>query len=193
MIHDLTMLINDKLPLYPGDDKPSLVHHESDGIKHMQLGLSTHHGTHIDAPIHMIENGKTLSDFPISTFTGEGIVIDISNKLSYELIKTGDIVFLFTNHTSKMYTADFYKDNPVISTEQAQLLVSKKPKMVGIDSYSVDNPPFPIHKLLLSHNILLVENLVNLKPLVGKRFMCYALPLNLEHADGCPCRVIAVI
>ncbi len=189
---DLTMHLNDTMSVYPGDVRPIIEHLESDGIKHMRLVISSHHGTHIDAPAHMIPGGKTLSDFPITALVGEGIVIDLHNKLGYELIKPGDIVFLFTNHTSKIYTHAFYENNPVMSEEIARMLVDKKVKMVGIDSYSIDNPPFPSHRILLGSNILIVENLVNLKTLVGKRFRCYALPLNLDQADGSPCRVIAI-
>jgi kynurenine formamidase len=65
--------------------------------------------------------------------------------------------------------------------------------MVGLDSYSPDNEPFEIHKMLLKRDILIVENLVNLDRLVGKRFRCYVMPLKIQDADGAPCRVIGII
>ena len=62
--------------------------------------------------------------------------------------------------------------------------------MVGMDSASPDYPDFPIHKILLRNDILIIENLTNLHLLAGQQFKIYALPLNLE-IDGSPARVIA--
>jgi arylformamidase len=60
-----------------------------------------------------------------------------------------------------------------------------------MDTGSFDNAEgFPVHKQLLGADILLIENLTNLEPLIGKQFKLYALPLKLER-DGAPARVIA--
>jgi kynurenine formamidase len=65
--------------------------------------------------------------------------------------------------------------------------------MVGVDTYSVDNQDdFPIHKILLSGNVLIIENLTNLRQLADKNFTIYALPINLQ-IDGSPARVIAEV
>jgi kynurenine formamidase len=58
---------------------------------------------------------------------------------------------------------------------------------------SVDHDePYPIHKALLDNDVLLIENLVNLNAVVGKRFRLYALPVRLE-LDAAPARVLAEI
>ena len=64
-------------------------------------------------------------------------------------------------------------------------------KIIGLDSFTPDKEPFETHKLLFTKNICIVENLVNLKQLVGKKFECTILPLKLANADGAPCRVVA--
>jgi len=55
---------------------------------------------------------------------------------------------------------------------------------------SPDHEPFPIHKLLLSNDVLIIENLTNLEKLAGKEFRIIALPINLQE-DAAPARVIA--
>ena len=66
-------------------------------------------------------------------------------------------------------------------------------KIVGIDSFSPDNEPFEVHKMFFKNEILIVENLVNLEKLNGKRFKCYIFPLKIQDADGAPCRVVGVL
>ncbi|MBI1970856.1 cyclase family protein [Candidatus Woesearchaeota archaeon] len=96
-------------------------------------------------------------------------------------------------YTEKRNQHGYFDHNPVISEETALQLIKKKVRIIGIDSFSPDNNPWPIHKLLLKQDILIVENLINLKKLAGKRFQCYILPLNIKNGDGAPCRVIAVL
>lgn len=41
-----------------------------------------HGGTHIDAPIHFAENGKTIDQIPLEQLFGKGIVVDVSKNAS---------------------------------------------------------------------------------------------------------------
>ena len=143
----------------------------------------------------MLENGKKLTDFSIETFMGDAIVIEMKNKNEPNLdkVQAGDIVFFLTGQTKKAYSDNFFKDNPVITKETAQKLINKKVKIVGIDSFSPDNEPFEVHKMFFKNEILIVENLVNLEKLNGKRFKCYIFPLKIQDADGAPCRVVGVL
>jgi len=91
------------------------------------------------------------------------------------------------------HEAIYFEDYPAMPVEIANYLVGKKVKMVGVDACSVDNKDgFPIHKILLSGNVLIIENLTNLSKLAGKNFKAYALPINLQ-IDGAPARVIAEV
>ena len=56
-----------------------------------------------------------------------------------------------------------------------------------------DDFPFPIHKKLLKNDILIVENVCNMKCLEEKKFKVYALPLNFKEFDGSPCRAFAEV
>ena len=77
MIIDLTLPIDSKTPNFPGDPGISIKQFstvEKDSIGKKVLTFHSHFSTHIDAPSHMIANGKTLSDYPMEKFAGEGIV-----------------------------------------------------------------------------------------------------------------------
>lgn len=199
MIIDLTMPIDNKTPNWPGDPEiiikqASTV--EKDGIGKKTLQFHSHFSTHIDAPSHMIVKGKTLSDYSIDKFVGECIVLDVRGQKEIEtdlsIVKENDIVFFFTGHSDKAYDPHYFKNNPVITEKTANELVKKKIKIVGLDSSTPDNEPYTLHKLFFKHDILIVENLVNLRNLAGKRFQCYILPLKIKDGDGAPCRVIGV-
>ena len=196
-IIDLSMSIDECTPVFPGDKGLEIKNIKKDGINQKQITINSHFSTHIDAPYHMLETGKKLTDFPIEAFVGEALVIDARNQRDIEppldSVKQNDIVFFCTNHTKKAYDKDFFKNNPVITKKTAVKLIEKKIKMVGLDSFTPDNEPYDVHKIFLKQDIMIVENLVNLDKLIGKRFMCYVLPLKIQDADGAPCRVIAVL
>jgi arylformamidase len=203
-IIDLSVLLNEQTPVYPGDpatqlDRISTV--EKDGHFDTYLSMVTHTGTHIDAPAHMLAAGKTLNEFPIEHFVGRGVYIKVENN-TFDLdtikqvdIQAGDIV-LFNTNTSDYYgESAYWQDRPAMSKEIAQYLTDKKVQMVGLDTGSADakgSGGHPIHTTLLGGNVLIIENMTNLAQLEGKDFMVYALPLKLD-VDGAPARAIAVI
>lgn len=196
---DLSMYLNEETPVYPGDPTPQftkIAEKAEHGFSDHNLNFNTHFGTHIDSPWHMLEGAKKLKDFPITTFAGEAIVLDCRGQREITLdvteVKSGDIVLLRTDHTKNIHEEDYFTANPIISFKLAERLVEKKVKMVGIDSFSPDNPPFQIHKLLLSNDILILENLVNLDKITKPRAKLYAFPLKLEN-DGAPVRAVAEV
>ncbi len=197
MILDLTLVIDERTPVFPDDplqEIQQIATIKEKGWNEKRLAFNSHFGTHIDAPFHMLVYGKKLDEFPLETFFGEAVVIDVrgQKEIHAELheVKKGDIVFFCTGHSKNVYS-DYFYNNPVLSEETARKLVEKKVKIVGIDSFSPDNHPFTVHKILLGKDILIVENLVNLEKLAGERVECVILPLKIKDADGAPCRVVA--
>ncbi len=176
---DLSRPLDETTPVYPGDQPPTITiiaTMEQEGYREKHLSLTSHSGTHIDAPSHMLKNGKNLDDFPLEKFQGEAVVLSLNNP-DYSLIKEHDIVLFSTTG--------------IMTKKTAEELIRRKVSIIGVDSLSPDEEPFPIHKMLLKEDILIVENLINLNELVGKRFYCRIFPLNIRHADGAPCRVVA--
>lgn len=198
MFVDLSVVVNEKTPVYPGDPatkiEPAGVL-AKDGYNDHFISMGTHVGTHIDAPMHMLEGGKSLDKIPLEQFIGNGKLVEIKgsdfNAVKSAGIQAGDIVLFRTGMSEKYQDPTYFENYPAMSEEVATYLVDTKVKVVGVDTCSVDNQDsFPVHKILLGGNVLIIENLTNLNQLIGKKFKVYALPLNLQ-IDGSPARVIA--
>lgn len=202
MLIDLSVTINEKTPIYPGDPATKIKQVgvlEHDGYTDHYVSLGTHAGTHIDAPMHMLPNAKSLDQIPVEQFVGRGCYIKVVGKIfDIETVKAadiqaGDIVLFHTGMSDNYHDAKYFEVYPAMSAEIADYLVAQKVKMVGVDSCSVDNRDgFLIHKALLSGNVLIIENLTNLTHLAGKNFTVYALPIKLD-IDGAPARVVAEV
>lgn len=198
---DLSVSIDKNMPLYPGDPKTIIKQSgllQKDGYVSHYISMLNHSGTHVDAPSHMIKEGKTLDQYPIETFTGRGIYIPVINQ-NFDLsefkklqILRGDIVLLHTNMCKSFNKPEYFKNNPAVPKEVAQYLVQRKIKMVGIDAYSLDHEQFIAHKIFLNNDILILENLRNLEKLKDAHFTIYAFPLKIA-LDGSPVRVIAAV
>jgi arylformamidase len=197
MIYDISVPLSNDTPVYPGDPKlqiSKVATVTDDGYMDHSVTFGTHNGTHIDAPAHMIDGGKTLGRISVETFVGRGKLVD---GFSLESVKAAglqadDIVLFHTGMSDRFNEEAYWHDYHVMSVEAADLLVEAGIKMVGVDAGSVDiAEDFPIHKRLLGAGILIIENLTGLDVLAGKEFVVYALPLKFD-LDGSPARVIAI-
>ena len=78
---DLTHPISEDMPVYPGTEPPVIVTGctvAEDGFFEKKITLFSHTGTHIDAPAHLLEDGRTLDYFPVDRYVGPAIVLDCS-------------------------------------------------------------------------------------------------------------------
>lgn len=203
MIIDLTHKLYTGMPVYPGDSSPSF-HIASDlaetGVVTTKMVLTTHTGTHIDAPSHMLDGAKGISDFPIEKFYGRGVLVDVRGRSEVDGsvlegldIKEGDVVLFLTKWAENFDNESYFASHPIFTEDFAKKLAAFKVSMVGMDMPSPDRKPYEIHKILLNEEILIIENLINLESLLGeKAFRVAALPLKIV-ADGSPARVIAYI
>ncbi|MNJ43990.1 Kynurenine formamidase [compost metagenome] len=201
MIIDLSHLIVDGMPVFPGDEETVLLHSkrfEKDHYNNHQLSINMHAGTHIDGPMHLTDSNVYLNELPLDNFIGEGCLLDVTGQSTihyreeYErAIKPGQIVLLHTGHSRYFGDARYFTDYPVLTLDFAKLLIRKQVKMIGIDTPSPDKHPFDIHKYLFEHRIPIAENLTNLELLVNvKSFEIIALPLHIK-SDSSPARIIA--
>jgi len=203
-IIDLTHRFDSDMPVYPGDPHPTLrqiADIQGSGFTDHELHTAMHVGTHIDAPLHMIAEGKYLSEISIQRFVGRGHLIDArkcTKEIPMELldskkIEKDDIILVMTGFSKLYKEKEYYESYPELSSAFAEKAVKLGVKMVGMDIPSPDRQPFPVHKILLKNEILIIENLTNLDALISiDRFTVFALPIKL-YADAAPSRVIAVI
>jgi len=197
---DLSVLLDEHTPVYPGDPKTAIRSAGElgkDGYCDHYVSVGTHVGTHIDAPAHMLEGGRGLHEFPVERFVGRGVCVRTGSDMNIESFKDaeiqeGDIVLVHTGMDAQYHDASYFDTYPVLTEEIAEYLIEKKVSAVGLDMCSPDRSPFAVHKLLLGNDILIIENLRNLEALQGKEFIVYAFPIKLA-LDGAPARVVAEI
>ncbi len=201
MIIDLTHVIRNGLPPFPGD-RETVLHHShtyaQDGFNNHELTINMHAGTHIDGPMHLLGIHRYLSEQPVDVFIGEGVLLDaqgqriIDYKEEYEeLLQENRIVVVHTGHGASFGEPGYFDNFPVLTERFVQLLIRKRVKMLGLDTPSPELGSVRLHELLLGSDVLIIENLANVDRLIGAgRFEITALPLLIE-ADSSIARVIA--
>ncbi len=205
-IYDLSLEIKKGLPTYPGDPvielKPK-VKFKDKGYNVTSVCFGTHSGTHVDAPLHLLDKGKQINELSLTLFYGEAIFCEILKEKNEKImkedfknidIKKGDILIVRTGWEKNAYKDNYFDDFPYFDPGLADYLIQKGIKALGADIPSVDGPGqnAKFHKKMLSCPIPLFEALVNLKDLVGQRLIFSALPLKINGADGSPVRAIAI-
>ena len=209
---DLTLTISKFTPNFPGSPKLQFIPWSTlkeDGYNLELLFLSSHTGTHLDAPYHFVKNGAKIHEIPLDRLLGNSVLIKIKKGKNQVITKNDLILFERKNgniqkHSSIIFHTEWQKNlnsdsyfinNPGLSESAAKYLVSKEINLVGIDSPSIDlgtNRTFIVHKILAKNNILIVENLTNLNKISSKQFDFIILPLKLKDASGSPVRAIAI-
>ena len=165
-IIDISHILNNNTPIYPEDYKINIEEYknlEKDNYNLNLLKTTLHTGTHIDMPIHLIENDRLTSDFSIDNFIGKGIVLDVKgeNPINmkdeyYDMDFENKIVLLNTGFSKFYYDEKYFFEYPIISDEFGNFLISKKIKVLGMDTPAPDFFPFILHKDLLKNNIFLL-------------------------------------
>ncbi len=198
------------MPLYPGTPAPEfhlLSNIVQDGFAERILVLSSHAGTHVDLPSHILDGGETLDDFPAERFIGPGLVLELRGTpggvISVEMLepfrqKIMACEFLLFRSGWDRYwgTPGYYAAYPVLSPEAALWLAGFSLKGVGVDAVSVDPPEaggFPVHARLLQSGIIIVENLAGLDSIPDSPFIFCCLPLKMTGAEASPVRAVALV
>ena len=210
---DLTLTVSEKIPTFPGSPKPHFIEWETipkDGYNLELLFLSTHTGTHIDAPFHFVKNGKKIHEIAPERLVNEAVLIRIGKNSNRSISKTaiqnfeqkngkienGSTVIFHTGWQKNLNKEFYFTENPGLSVSAAKYLVSKKINMVGIDSPSIDlgtDSKFSVHHILAKNNILIVENLANLNKIKSNNFHLITSPLKLKNATGSPIRAFGFV
>lgn len=201
-IIDLTQRFTTAMPVHALDEPASIKkvrHLATDYYNDWELSSGMHVGTHIDGPGHLTDSNLLIADMPVDRFVGQGVLLDARTRpidaslLQGLSIHRDAIVLILTGMDKKFGAKEYFEQYPVMSTEFAKELVRRNIKIVGLDSFSPDQYPFDVHKLLFVHGILIIENLTGLDQLIGvKKFTVVALPLKTA-TDSALARVIAMI
>ena len=210
---DLTLIISENIQTFPGSPQPSFVQDKNiknDGYNSELLFLSSHTGTHLDAPYHFQEKGEKIHEISLKRLVSSAILVKSRKKGDQPITKTdiqkfekkhgkipsGSTVIFWTGWQKMIKNTSYFIRNPGLSTAAAKYLVSKKINLVGTDSPSIDlgkDKRFPVHHIFSKNNVLIVENLTNLEKIRSSKFHFVVLPLKLKGATGSPVRAIAFV
>jgi kynurenine formamidase len=202
-VRDLSHLLADGMPTYPGDPAVAVsphATHASAGYRVGRLAFGTHTGTHVDAPAHTEPDGATLDAFDVSRFRFDARVVTLDADANEAIGPgalpadpgTGVDLLLFETGWHRHWGTDRYADHPFLAPATAEWCADRGLD-VAIDAFSVDPTPaetVPAHHALLGSGRLVVENLTNLDGL-PERVTLHAYPLPVADGDGGPVRAVA--
>ena len=205
---DLSHTLKNDFNAYPGDPEFSLKKiFEEEEFYLSELECSLHTGTHIDAPLHYIKSGNTVSDIKLDSLIGPCDVLrlkcglnddtstqestDLKNILTNREIKIEDleipqnglekIIILKTMWCDYFNSEDYFHNNPYLSMEFAKFIVENEVETLALDIPSPDKfGNSEIHKILLENNVNIIENLTNTRILTKNKYKAYFIPLNIE-------------
>lgn len=196
-IVDLTQPLSADTPVIPGDPKVSVecvCTIDNDACEVRKIVVGSHTGTHVDAPAHMLTGGRKLDSYTAEDFVAIAAVVHVPGVSQITLKElpdtTGCQAVLFDTgfvYPSQDSLPDTY---PTLSPEVARELVSRQIRIIGIDTPGPDLPPHHVHHMLFEADMLIVENLTNLRDLPAQCKITVA-PLKLIDAEAAPCRVFA--
>jgi kynurenine formamidase len=210
-IVDLTAPLRDSTPVFPTDPRFELRRHmryADCGCNLSAIRTGLHAGTHVDVPLHFIDGGPDVTSMPVSTFLGDAVAIDIPKEPGQDVlaedlagadIHPGDIVLIRTGWEARAGAPEFFQDDwPGFSVEAVDALVGLGARAIGGDIASADSPTglwngARAHRRAMVTGLPIFEALVNLREVVGRRFVFVGLPLKIDGAEGSPVRAIAIL
>lgn len=197
-IIDISHTISPELEIFPADPITeftiSCTINDSCPVEVTQIQLSSHVGTHIDAPSHYIKKGKTIDQLSLEPFIGRCNVIDLS-FLDIDLIEVHHLKdihlqprVLFKTKLRKR------EESTAISKECIVYLATHNVILVGINSLSIDpffSKSLDAHHTCFQKNIQIVENLC-LNDVKGGVYTFIGLPLKFKKLDASPIRAVLI-
>jgi len=200
--YDISVPLTAGMPLYPGDppfEIEALPHDGAAPYVISRLGLSTHSGTHVDAPAHFLPGGATVDQLPVDILVGKARVVEL---LEQERIERADLeaqdmrddlrVLIKTRMSGLMQKSAFQEDHVYLARDAALYLAQAGIKLVGFDYLSIDRygaTDFPAHRALLDAGVVIVEGL-DLSDVQAGEYDLFCLPLRIGGGDGAPARVL---
>ena len=207
-IFDITLEISPALPVWPGG--PAIVLEQLESMDRgahanvTRVEMSAHTGTHVDAPHHFLNDGRTVERLSLEVLTGKCYVLDLSGvegHLSADILSSADIprttdrLLIKTRNSAHWHAGEkeFFAGFQGITEDGARLLVDKGIKLVGVDYLSVApyKQSVPTHTVLLTAGVIPLEGL-NLSAVKQGEYHLFCLPLKLTGSDGAPARVILI-
>ncbi|WP_102345820.1 cyclase family protein [Bacillus sp. Marseille-P3661] len=197
-VHDITAPIYEGMPVYKNkpEKQPEINTVTNGHVTESRLCLDLHTGTHVDAPLHMLNNGATIETLSLTDLVRPCKVLDlthVSEKVTKEDlevfdIKQDDFVLLKTKNS---YDNQFNFEFIYVEETGAKYLADKQIRGVGIDSLGIERaqPGHPTHQTLFQNQIIVIEGL-QLKEIAAGDYFMVAAPIKVTGVDAAPARVL---
>jgi arylformamidase len=204
-IVDLTAALHTGLPVYPGDPPVEVAPActvEADGLAVARLALSDQAGTHVETQAHFLAGGRTLDQEPLARFIGPASVVDVPcgpidvadlAPAAARLARTRRVL-LRSGYRPRGGIEPHDPSRPRLGLAALRWLVERRVELLGIDAFDFDAAPdYAGHRLLLAHDVLIVEGLGGLDALPAADVLLYVVPLRLEGTGAAPCRAFVLL
>ena len=179
--------------VFPGDPAPIVKCIRSiergDSCNLTAFSMCAHNGTHVDAPSHFIENGKTIGEVGLDPFVGDCCVTRFEGNIGAE-----DAINIIKKATEvKAGKRILIAGKATVTADAARIFAQSNIKLIGNESQTVgpEDSPKEVHLILLGADVVLLEGIVLTDVSEGKYFL-NAAPLNLSDCEGSPCRAYLI-
>ncbi len=192
MVYDISQEVL-SCNVFPGDPHPEIKRVNSieagDICNLTSLSMCAHNGTHVDAPFHFLNEGKTLEQMPLDSFVGDCYVTHHDGEIDAQ----DAIKILEQAKKAGARERILIGGKAVVTADAAREFAKAKIKLIGNESQTVgpENAPMEVHLILLKEEIVLLEGIV-LSHVPDGKYLLSAAPLNLAGCDGAPCRAVLI-
>ena len=204
-IVDVSLPLVAGIPAWPGSTGFALTWvdrmENGQSSNNSRIACDTHVGTHVDAPLHFVNKGRTVDQIPLELLIGPCRVVYLpglpkidAETLASLKLETGTKRLLLKTDNSNLWTAKekkFEKNFVYLTASGAQWLVQREISLVGIDYLSIGSYSTGVktHQVLLEANVVVLEGL-NLSEVEMGEYELICLPMKLVGAEGAPARVV---
>lgn len=179
--------------VFPGDPSPERIVKLkiSDGeiCNLTEFKMCAHNGTHVDAPFHFIDEGKTIDQVAMERFIGYAYVAEHEGDVTADDAER----FIAEARAADPRSTEriLVKGDATVTAEAAKVFAREGIKLFGNESQTVGpmDAPMEVHLTMLGAEIVLLEGIVLTDVPVGV-YLLNAAPINLGGADGAPCRAV---
>ena len=181
--------------VYPGDPAPErqvmLSISEGKMCNLTAFNMCAHNGTHVDAPFHFINEGRTIDQVDIDRFVGYCYVASHDGDITAEDAKKIMDRAKDAAGDTDCYNRILVKGEATMTEEAAKVFADNKIKLFGNESQTVGplDAPMGVHLIMLGAEIVLLEG-IRLSEVDDGVYLLNAAPINLGGSDGAPCRAI---
>ena len=192
MIYDITQPLFECV-VFPGDPKPEKIPlrrmTEGSAYNLTSMSLCLHNGTHVDAPFHFLQDGKSIDQVPLTKFIGPAWVESHTGDVTAE-----DAAAILARAAASGTGAEkriLVKGPATLSLEAALVFAAAGIDLFGNESQTVgpENAPAAVHRVLLGAEVVLLEG-IRLARVPDGAYLLNCAPLNLSGCDGSPVRAV---